>query len=195
MGNWASRPKTNSAPDQLGPRPTRSPQTRPLNSLDPHQAGRNVGLDLDPNCLTITDSIPEWFFFLKRWFWKKKKQQTTKRMKNTQHAKSYIHCKVNRGFIVGGWTRAILFEGLCHMLNRRCVGQLYNKWHSGRGSETPITLGTNFWLNLWHLHVQRIIDGLGLIRLFFWFPECCFWAYSVVHVVSVQRVNLIARAS
>ena len=33
---------------------------------------------------------------------------------------------------------------------------------------------------------QRIIDGLGLIRLFFWFPERWFWASSVVHVVSVQ---------
>ena len=33
---------------------------------------------------------------------------------------------------------------------------------------------------------QRIIDGLGLIRLFFWFPERCFWASSVVRVVSVQ---------
>ena len=32
----------------------------------------------------------------------------------------------------------------------------------------------------------RIIDGLGLIRLFFLFPERCFWASSVVHVVSVQ---------
>ena len=32
----------------------------------------------------------------------------------------------------------------------------------------------------------RIIDGLGLIRLFFWFSERCFWASSVVHVVSVQ---------
>ena len=43
--------------------------------------------------------------------------------------------------------------------------------------------------------VQRIIDGLGLIRLFFWFPERCFLASSVVHVVSVQQVNLMARAS
>ena len=34
--------------------------------------------------------------------------------------------------------------------------------------------------------VQRIIDGLGLIRIFFLFPERCFWASSVVHVVSVQ---------
>ena len=33
---------------------------------------------------------------------------------------------------------------------------------------------------------QRIIDGLGLIRLFFRFPERCIWASSVVHVVSVQ---------
>ena len=43
--------------------------------------------------------------------------------------------------------------------------------------------------------VKRIIDGLGLIRLFFWFPERCFWASSVLHVVSVQQVNLMARAS
>ena len=42
---------------------------------------------------------------------------------------------------------------------------------------------------------QRIIDGLGLVRLFFWFPERCFWALSVVHVVSVQNVNLMERAS
>ena len=35
-------------------------------------------------------------------------------------------------------------------------------------------------------HWKRIIDGLGLIRLFFWFPERCFCASSVVHVVSVQ---------
>ena len=34
--------------------------------------------------------------------------------------------------------------------------------------------------------LERIIDCLGLIRLFFWFPERCFWASSVVHVVSVQ---------
>ena len=34
--------------------------------------------------------------------------------------------------------------------------------------------------------LQRIIDGLGLIRLFFWFPERCFLASSVVHVVSAQ---------
>ena len=33
---------------------------------------------------------------------------------------------------------------------------------------------------------QRIIDGLGLIRLFFWFPELCFWATGVMHVVLVQ---------
>ena len=33
---------------------------------------------------------------------------------------------------------------------------------------------------------KRSIDGLGLIRLFFWFTERCFWASSVVHVVSVQ---------
>ena len=33
---------------------------------------------------------------------------------------------------------------------------------------------------------QRIIDGLGLIRLFFWFPKRCFWASGVVHVVSLQ---------
>ena len=43
--------------------------------------------------------------------------------------------------------------------------------------------------------ILRIIDGLGLIRLFFWFPERCFWASSLVHVVSVQQVNLMARAS
>ena len=40
------------------------------------------------------------------------------------------------------------------------------------------------------IHLQsnslRIIDGLGLIRLFFWFTERCFWASSVVYVVSVQ---------
>ena len=46
-----------------------------------------------------------------------------------------------------------------------------------------------------YIRKQRIIDGLGLIRLFFWFPERCFWASSVVHVVSVQQVNLMARAS
>ena len=33
---------------------------------------------------------------------------------------------------------------------------------------------------------ERTIDGLGLKRLFFWFPERCFWASSVVHVVSVE---------
>ena len=33
---------------------------------------------------------------------------------------------------------------------------------------------------------ERIIDGLGLIRLFFWSPERCIWASSVVHVVSVK---------
>ena len=33
---------------------------------------------------------------------------------------------------------------------------------------------------------KRIIDGLGLIRLFFRFPERCIWDSSVVHVVSVQ---------
>ena len=32
-GNWTSRPLTNSAPNQLGPWPTRPPQTRPLNNL------------------------------------------------------------------------------------------------------------------------------------------------------------------
>ena len=36
---------------------------------------------------------------------------------------------------------------------------------------------------------QRIIDGLGLIRLFFWFPVRCFWASSVVHVVSNGESN------
>ena len=34
--------------------------------------------------------------------------------------------------------------------------------------------------------LKRIIDGLGLIRLFFWSPERCFWASSVVHIVPVQ---------
>ena len=27
-----------------------------------------------------------------------------------------------------------------------------------------------------------IIDGLGILRLFFWFLERCFWASVVVHV-------------
>ena len=45
------------------------------------------------------------------------------------------------------------------------------------------------------VQIKRIIDGLGLIRLFFWFPERCFWASSVVHVVSVQWVHLMASAS
>ena len=43
--------------------------------------------------------------------------------------------------------------------------------------------------------VLKIIDGLGLIRLFFWFQERCFWASAVVHVVLVQWVNWMARSS
>ena len=79
-------------------------------------------------------------------------------------------------------------ESLC----RRCLGN----WHH--------ILIVTFWgtsfigLNSrWNPQqkCKRIIDGLGLIRLFFWFPERCFRASSVVHVVSVQQVNLMARAS
>ena len=42
------------------------------------------------------------------------------------------------------------------------------------------------WLKFDFEKGKRIIDGLGLIRLFLWFSHRCFWAASVVHVVSVQ---------
>ena len=32
------------------------------NSLDPDQDQQNVGLDLDPNCLTLADRVPERLF-------------------------------------------------------------------------------------------------------------------------------------
>ena len=46
------------------------------NSLKPDQAQQNVGLDLDPNCLTMMVFMKE--FFEKDDF--EKNQQTTKRM-------------------------------------------------------------------------------------------------------------------
>ena len=39
---------------------------------------------------------------------------------------------------------------------------------------------------LMNIRSERIIDGLGLIRLFFWFPERGHWASDAMHVVSVQ---------
>ena len=41
-----------------------------------------------------------------------------------QRVKS-TNCKINLILIVGDWTYAILFVGLCHMLSRRYIGQLY----------------------------------------------------------------------
>ena len=42
------------------------------NSLDPDQGQQNVTSDLDLNYLTLTDGIPEsFFFFQKSLFWKK----------------------------------------------------------------------------------------------------------------------------
>ena len=32
------------------------------NSLDPDQARQNAGPHLDPNCLTLTEGIPDFFF-------------------------------------------------------------------------------------------------------------------------------------
>ena len=42
------------------------------------------------------------------------------------------------------------------------------------------TLSNN---TLAHFHHWKIIDGLGLIRLFFWYTERCFRASGVVYVV------------
>ena len=50
--------------------------------------------------------------------------KTNEKLPSMQIVKS-TNYKVNLGLIVGDRTRAILFLGLCHVLGRRCIGQLY----------------------------------------------------------------------
>ena len=48
---------------------------------------------------------------------------------------------------------------------------------------------------LYILLYKGSLTVLALYAYFFWFPERCFWASSMVHVVSVQQVHLMASAS
>ena len=93
-----------------------------VNKLDPGQDWQNVGPDLDQNCLTLILKD----FSEKDDFEKISRQQNawnfypakSERVKSTYR-------KVNLRLIVGDWTSAILFGGLCHMLSHHCIGHLY----------------------------------------------------------------------
>ena len=91
------------------------------------QAQQNVRPDLDPNSLSLFDTL---MVFLKEFFKKddfEKNQQMTKLMKklsSMQRVKA-TNCKVNLRIIVGDFTHAVLFMGLCHVLSHCCIGQLY----------------------------------------------------------------------
>ena len=80
----------------------------------------------DQNCLTLMALLKE--FFEKDDFEKISRQQNAW-IFFIQHAKSErvksIYSKVNLKLIVGDWTCAILFGGLCHMLSHHCIDQLY----------------------------------------------------------------------
>ena len=62
------------------------------NSFDPVQARHNVGPDLDPNCLTLTVFLKE--FFEKVEFEKKSMKNYTVGKELTAKSTNYGHCRI-----------------------------------------------------------------------------------------------------